>query len=235
MAGAPTSLFDGFWHMRFKHIAKPTLSPPSSGRATGSSSAGSTGVVVAEAMAGASERDKRLESPSTLHYCNQNTRPALAGLAGGRPRAQRTRQGRPLARPCGRVGSFAGAKLLRRKPLARPCGRVGSFAGAKLLRRKPLATLRSRWKFRWRETSTAQAPMEQMRPRLIGHGTRRGDAGRRPCRARARFRNGTPQGRPLQPAPGHARRRLSSPVPSLRTIPKRDARATPCPMSNGTL
>ena len=63
-----------------------------------------------------------------------------------------------------------------------------------------------------------------------------GDACRRPCRARARFRNGTPQGRPLQPAPGHARRRLSSPVSSPCTVSKRDAtrasptaRARPCP------
>ena len=74
--------------------------------------------------------------------------------------------------------------------------------------------------------------MEQIRSRLIGHGTHRGDAGRRPCRAPARSPNGTPQGRPLRPAPGHAPRCLSSPMPSLRTIPKRDA-ATPCPMSTG--
>ena len=40
--------------------------------------------------------------------------------------------------------------------------------------------------------------MEQIRSRLIRHGTRRGDACRRPFRACARFRNGTPQGRPLQ-------------------------------------
>ena len=146
--------------MRFKHIAKPTLSPPSSGRATGSSSAGSTGVVVAEAMAGASERDKRLESPSTLHYCNQNTRPALAGLAGGRPPGTANE-----ARPA------PGATLRSRWKFR---WRETSTAQA------PGATLRSRWKFRWRETSTAQAPMEQMRSRLIGHGTRRGDAGRQP-------------------------------------------------------
>ena len=44
-----------------------------------------------------------------------------------------------LARPCGHVGSFADAKLLRSKLLARPCGRVGSFADAKLLRSKFLA------------------------------------------------------------------------------------------------
>ena len=46
---------------------------------------------------------------------------------------------RATARPAGRVGSFAGAKLLRRRLLVRPCGHVDSFAGAKLLRRKRLA------------------------------------------------------------------------------------------------
>ena len=49
-------------------------------------------------------------------------------------RIKAERQSLPmLARPCGRVGSFADAKLLRSKLLARHRGRVGSFADAKLL------------------------------------------------------------------------------------------------------
>ena len=59
-----------------------------------------------------------------------------------------------MARPGGRVGSFAGAKLLRRRLLARPGGRVGSFAGAKLLRRT--------WRFSLAWTPAGHGPLERL-------------------------------------------------------------------------
>ena len=65
---------------------------------------------------------------------------------------------RAAARPCGRVGSFAGAKLLRCKErlrdlaVALEVSLARNFCAAK----SGCATLRSRWKFRWRETSALQ-------------------------------------------------------------------------------
>ncbi len=65
----------------------------------------------------------------------------LAATAERRERlAELTLHLRLDARPDGRVGSSAGAKLLRSELLARPDGRVGSSAGAKLLRNELLAS-----------------------------------------------------------------------------------------------
>ena len=74
------------------------------------------------------------------------------------------RQRRPRGRA--RAHSPRNARLPGRAASARPLGRVGSFAGAKLpTTQAPGATSRSRWEFRWRETPTAQAPGATSRSR----------------------------------------------------------------------